>query len=59
LLYANGLCVRHVMTDGTLQVFHGWFVADDEARVQQRGGVVVEKIWAQLRSENWFTPLPG
>ncbi len=54
LLYANGLCVRHVMTDGHFQVFHGRFVADDEGRVLKRGGAVVEKIWAQLRAEKWF-----
>ncbi len=54
LLYANGLAVRHVMTDGAFQVFDGRFVVDDEGRVQQRGGAVVEKIWAQLRAEKWF-----
>jgi 5-methylthioadenosine/S-adenosylhomocysteine deaminase len=54
LLYANGLCVRHVMTDGHFQVFHGRFVADDEDRVLKRGGAVVGKIWARLRQERWF-----
>jgi cytosine/adenosine deaminase-related metal-dependent hydrolase len=54
LLYANGLSVRHVMTDGYFQVFDGRFVVDDEERVKQRGGAVVEKIWAQLRAEKWF-----
>ncbi len=51
LLYAHGLSVRHVMTDGRFQVFRGRFVADDEEHVQQRGGEVVKKIWAQLQSE--------
>ena len=55
LLYAHGLSVRHVMTDGRFQVFDGRFVADDEGQVQQRGGEVVKKIWAQLQSEKWFT----
>jgi len=54
LLYANGFCVRHVMTDGNFQVFHGRFIADDEDRILKRGGAVVEKIWAQLRQEKWF-----
>jgi cytosine/adenosine deaminase-related metal-dependent hydrolase len=54
LLYANGLSVRHVMTDGTFQVYNGRFIADDENRLLQRGGGVVEKIWAQLRAEKWF-----
>ena len=54
LLYAHGLSVRHVMVDGKFQVFHGQFVSDDAARVQQQGGAVVQKIWAQLHAENWF-----
>jgi cytosine/adenosine deaminase-related metal-dependent hydrolase len=54
LLYANGLCVRHVMTDGKFQVFHGRLVVDDEEQVLKRGGAVVEKIWAQLRAEKWL-----
>ena len=55
LLYAHGLSVRHVMVDGKFQVFHGQFVSDDAARVQRQGGAVVQKIWAQLRDEKWFT----
>ena len=54
LLYANGLCVRHVMTDGNFQFYDGRMVVDDERRVMQRGGVVVAKIWEQLRTEKWF-----
>jgi cytosine/adenosine deaminase-related metal-dependent hydrolase len=54
LLYANGLAVRHVMTDGSFQVFNGRLAVDDEARVQQRGGAAVKRIWRQLRAENWF-----
>lgn len=54
LLYANGFCVRHVMTDGNFQFYDGRMIIDDEARVRQRGGAVVAKIWEQLRSEKWF-----
>ncbi|MGE0820903.1 MAG: amidohydrolase family protein [Candidatus Binatia bacterium] len=54
LLYANGLSVRHVMTDGNFQVYDGRLVVDDEARVIQGGGAVVAKIWEQLRAEKWF-----
>lgn len=58
LLYANGLSVCHVMTDGYFQIFDGQLVIDDEKRVRRQGGAVVEKIWAQLRAENWFTAVP-
>ena len=54
LLYANGLCVRHVMTDGNFQFYDGRMIVDDEARVLQRGGAVVAKVWEQLRTEKWF-----
>jgi hypothetical protein len=59
LLYANGRMVRTVMTDGRLQVHDGIFVADDPARIVSEGGAVVQKIWAQLDAEGWFTPAPG
>lgn len=58
LLYANGLMVRHVMTDGRLQVYDGHLVADDEDRVVADGGQVMTAIYDQLQSEGWFTPLP-
>jgi 5-methylthioadenosine/S-adenosylhomocysteine deaminase len=58
LLYANGLAVRHVVTDGHLQITDGLLAVDDEERVKQRGGAVAEKIWAQLDVEGWFTPDP-
>lgn len=58
LLYASGLHVRHVMTEGVLQVVDGHLVVDDERRVVQRGAEVVSRIWAQLESEGWFTPTP-
>ena len=54
LLYANGLAVRHVVTDGHFQVYDGHLAVDDETRVIQRGGAVVRRIWDQLRSEKWF-----
>ncbi len=58
LLYANGGNVRTVMTEGQLQVMDGRFVADDAGTVLDAGGKVVEKIWAQLEAEGWFTDTP-
>ncbi len=58
LLYANGLSVRNVMTDGNWQVRDGRLICDDEARVVTRGATVVRKIWAQLDAENFFVPMP-
>ena len=48
LLYANGLHVRNVMTEGVCRSSTGRLVVDDERRVMERGGRVVQKIWAQL-----------
>ncbi|WP_334150987.1 amidohydrolase family protein [Hyphomicrobium sp.] len=56
LLYASGLHVRNVMTEGLLQVRDGHLVVDDERKVIERGGAVARKMWAQLKSEGWFTP---
>jgi cytosine/adenosine deaminase-related metal-dependent hydrolase len=58
LLYANGLSVRHVATDGNFQVWDGRLVVDDEQRVVSRGGEVVAKLWGQLAAEDWFNPNP-
>ncbi|MFK7828576.1 MAG: amidohydrolase family protein [Congregibacter sp.] len=55
LLYANGRMVRTVVTDGQIQVHEGQFIADDVDRVLEEGGQVVQKIWAQLQSESWFS----
>ena len=55
LLYANGRMVRTAMTEGRLQVHDFRFVADDEEAVLRAGGEVVEKMWAQLADEDWFT----
>lgn len=54
LLYASGAHVRHVMTDGRVQVFDGRVVVDDEARIVDAGGGVVQKVWRQLEQEGWF-----
>ena len=50
LLYANGLHVRNVMTEGVLQVRDGHLIVDDERRVMERGGRVAQKIWARLEA---------
>ncbi len=54
LLYANGLAVRHVMTDGRWQVFGGELVVEDAAGLAARAGAVVTGLWDQLRAEGWF-----
>jgi hypothetical protein len=59
LLYANGLAVRHVMTDGNFQVFDGHLVVDDEVRVAARAGAAVQQLWAQLRAERFFEDAPS
>ena len=56
LLYANGRMIRTVMTDGRLQVHDFSFVADSEDDVLAAGGAVVQKVWAQLSDEGWYTP---
>jgi cytosine/adenosine deaminase-related metal-dependent hydrolase len=58
LLYANGLSVRNVMTDGNWQVRDGRFILDDEAKIVARGGAVVRKVWTQLEKEGFFVPMP-
>ncbi len=57
LLYANGMMVRHVITDGLIQVFDGHLVVDEEDHVIANGGRVMAAIYDQLQSEGWFTPL--
>lgn len=56
LLYAHGLSVRNVMTDGMFQIFDGELVVDDPIQVTQAGGRAVQKIWDQLEAEDWFKP---
>lgn len=58
LLYANGLSVRNVMTDGNWQVLDGKFTFDDESQIIARGDAVVKKVWAQLESEDFFITMP-
>ncbi|MEQ9110599.1 MAG: amidohydrolase family protein [Rhodospirillaceae bacterium] len=58
LLYANGLMVKHVITEGYVQVFGGVLVVDDESRVLEDGGAVMASIYDQLRAEDWFSALP-
>ena len=57
LLYANGMMVRHTMTDGRIQIYDGHLVIDDETRVVAEGGQVMEAIYNQMLNEGWFTPL--
>lgn len=54
LLYANGMMVRHVMTQGRIQVFDGRLVIGDETQILADGGRVVKKMWAQLEKDGWF-----
>ncbi len=54
LLYGNGHHVRHVLTDGHLQVHNGHLVVDDEHRVIERGAEAVSTIWDRLDAEGWF-----
>jgi len=54
LLYAHGLAVRHVVTQGYFQLFDGQLVVDDAAKVRDGGARVVRAIWDQLRAERWF-----
>jgi 5-methylthioadenosine/S-adenosylhomocysteine deaminase len=54
LLYANGLSVRHVFTDGMVQVFNGRFVAGDYERIRREAGAAVARLWGMLDAEGWF-----
>lgn len=58
LLYSNGRHVRHVMTNGRLQVLDGRLLVADEARVAADGGEISEWIWKRLDSEKWFETAP-
>ena len=57
LLYANGNSVQHVAIDGRLKLIDGVFVADDENRVRERAGRVMDRIWGRLEREDWFKQL--
>lgn len=56
LLYCNGRMVRHVMTQGRIQVFGGRLMVDDQAKVIAAGARVIKKIWAQLEKDGFFNP---
>lgn len=58
LLYSSGRNVRHVMTNGRLQVLRGRLVVADEERVVADGGRVSEQIWNLLERQNWFESAP-
>jgi cytosine/adenosine deaminase-related metal-dependent hydrolase len=58
LLYASGLSVRNVMTDGNWQVRDGRLIVENETGVVARGGAVVRKVWSQLEAEGFFVPMP-
>jgi 5-methylthioadenosine/S-adenosylhomocysteine deaminase len=58
LMYANGLSVTNVMTDGYWQVRDRQLVVDDEATVRARGGAVVQNLWAQMEAEGMFVDMP-
>ena len=53
-LYANGLSLQHVVTEGNFQVMDGVPRVDDSGRMQQRGGEVHSQLWVQLDSEGWL-----
>ncbi|WP_394729323.1 amidohydrolase family protein [Altererythrobacter sp. GH1-8] len=54
LLYASGQQVRHVMTQGHLQVRDGLLQVADATAVMKRGGKVIQKIWTALQAEGWL-----
>jgi 5-methylthioadenosine/S-adenosylhomocysteine deaminase len=54
LLYAHGLSVRHVFTDGAIQVSDGRFIAADFERIRRQAGAAVAKLWGMLDAEGWF-----
>lgn len=58
LLYANGNSVRHVITEGRMQVRDGRLVVADHDKVQARGGAIHQKMWDALDSEGWFDKAP-
>jgi cytosine/adenosine deaminase-related metal-dependent hydrolase len=54
LLFANGLSVVNVMTEGLVQIYGGHFVLEDEAQMIQRATAVTEKVWAEAEASGWF-----
>jgi cytosine/adenosine deaminase-related metal-dependent hydrolase len=58
LMYANGLAVRNVMTDGNWQIVDGHVVGLDEARLVTRAAAVVERMWDQMEHDDVFIEQP-
>lgn len=58
LLYANGLSVRNVMTDGHWQVRDGIAMDIDEARLLTRAGEVVTRMWDAMDAAGVFIDQP-
>jgi cytosine/adenosine deaminase-related metal-dependent hydrolase len=54
LLYAHGLSVRHVMTDGIVQVLDGRFVAGNLRRIEREAGAAIRRLWGLLEAEGFF-----
>lgn len=58
LLYANGLSVRNVMTDGNWQLRDGKILVGDESKIVARAAAVIQEVWAKLEKEGFFVPMP-
>lgn len=58
LMYANGLSVRNVMTDGQWQVRDGALTIVDEAALVHKAGKVVQRIWNEMAADGVFVDEP-
>ena len=58
LMYANGLSVRNVMTDGQWQVRDGALTIVDEAALVHKAGKVVQRIWDDMAADGVFVDEP-
>lgn len=58
LMYANGLSVRNVMTDGQWQVRDGALTIVDEAALVHKAGKVVQRIWDHMAADGVFVDEP-
>ncbi|MGH8139923.1 MAG: amidohydrolase family protein [Steroidobacteraceae bacterium] len=58
LLYANGLSVRNVMTDGNWQLRDGRILVGEESKIVARAAAVIQEVWAKLEKEGFFVPMP-
>jgi len=57
-MYANGLSVRNVMTDGQWQVRDGALTIVDEAALVHKAGKVVQRIWDDMAADGVFVDEP-